>query len=103
MSNPCRFADPRQLVLEETHADRHPVHTELHHQYRLVHHHRLGHLLVALCVQRDQHAQPVREPLYRPIRRFMPNLNGLDLSPLVVLVILFFLQQVIAQVAMNYG
>lgn len=45
----------------------------------------------------------VTEPLYRPIRRFMPNLNGLDLSPLVVLVILFFLQQVIAQVAMNYG
>ena len=35
------------------------------------------------------------EPLYRPIRRFMPNLNGIDLSPLVVLVIIFFLQRLI--------
>lgn len=32
------------------------------------------------------------EPLYRPIRRFLPSMGGLDLSPLVVLVILFFLQ-----------
>jgi YggT family protein len=43
------------------------------------------------------------EPLYRPIRRFMPNLGGVDLSPLVVLVILFFLQQVLAYIAVNYG
>ncbi|CAN7646871.1 YggT family protein [Rhizobium sp. LjRoot254] len=43
------------------------------------------------------------EPLYRPIRRFMPNLGGIDLSPLVVLVILFFLQQVIAYIARTYG
>lgn len=35
------------------------------------------------------------EPMYRPIRRFMPNLNGLDLSPIVVLVIIFFLQRFI--------
>jgi YggT family protein len=45
----------------------------------------------------------VTEPIYRPIRRFMPNLNGIDLSPLVVLVILFFLQQVIAYVANTYA
>jgi YggT family protein len=43
------------------------------------------------------------EPLYRPIRRFMPNLGGVDLSPLVVLVILFFLQRVIAYIAATYG
>ena len=36
------------------------------------------------------------EPLYRPIRRYMPNLNGLDLSPIVVLIIIFFLQRFIA-------
>jgi len=35
------------------------------------------------------------EPLYRPIRRFLPNLNGIDLSPLVVLVLIFFLQRLI--------
>lgn len=35
------------------------------------------------------------EPLYRPIRRILPNFGGLDLSPLVVLLIIFFLQQII--------
>jgi YggT family protein len=43
------------------------------------------------------------EPLYRPIRRFMPNLGGIDLSPIVVLVILFFLQQLLGYVAATYG
>ena len=45
----------------------------------------------------------ITEPLYRPIRRFMPDLGGVDLSPLVVLVILFFLQRVIAYIAVSYG
>ncbi|RFC63323.1 YggT family protein [Fulvimarina endophytica] len=35
------------------------------------------------------------EPLYRRIRRFLPDLGGLDLSPLVALLGIFFLQQVI--------
>ena len=43
------------------------------------------------------------EPLYRPIRRFMPDLGGVDLSPLVVLVILFFLQRLIYYIARTYG
>ena len=36
------------------------------------------------------------EPIYRPIRRFMPDLGGIDLAPLVVLLILFFLRQLVA-------
>ncbi|OLP56184.1 hypothetical protein BJF93_20305 [Xaviernesmea oryzae] len=32
------------------------------------------------------------EPLYRPIRRILPDMGGVDLSPLVVLVILYFLE-----------
>jgi YggT family protein len=36
------------------------------------------------------------EPMYRPIRRFVPSFNGLDLSPIIVLVIIFFLQRFIA-------
>ena len=28
------------------------------------------------------------EPIYRPIRRFLPNMGGLDLAPLVALVVL---------------
>lgn len=35
------------------------------------------------------------EPLFRPIRRILPNFGGLDLSPLVVLLIIFFIQQII--------
>jgi YggT family protein len=36
------------------------------------------------------------EPMYRPIRRFLPDLGGIDLAPLVVLLILFFLRQLTA-------
>lgn len=36
------------------------------------------------------------EPLYRPIRSVMPNLGGLDLSPLVVLIGIAALQILIA-------
>ena len=32
------------------------------------------------------------EPLYRPIRRIMPDLGALDLSPMVVLLIILILQ-----------
>ena len=35
------------------------------------------------------------EPVYRPIRRFIPSLGGLDLSPIVVLLAISFLQFVI--------
>ncbi len=35
------------------------------------------------------------EPLYRPIRRIMPDLGALDLSPMVVLLIIIILQQAI--------
>ncbi|KAA0969690.1 YggT family protein [Aureimonas fodinaquatilis] len=35
------------------------------------------------------------EPLYRPIRRILPDLGGLDLSPLIVLLGIYFLQQFI--------
>lgn len=38
------------------------------------------------------------EPLYRPIRRFLPDFGGVDLSPIVVLIILFFLEQIIRSV-----
>ncbi|WP_407049354.1 YggT family protein [Methyloraptor flagellatus] len=33
------------------------------------------------------------EPLYRPIRRFMPDLGGLDLSPIVLLLIIYIVQR----------
>jgi len=33
------------------------------------------------------------EPVLRPIRRFLPDLGGLDLSPMVALIGIMFLQQ----------
>ena len=35
------------------------------------------------------------EPVFRPIRRVIPPMGGLDLSPLLVLLIIFFLQRLI--------
>lgn len=35
------------------------------------------------------------EPLLRPIRRFMPDLGGIDLSPLILLLGCYFVQSVI--------
>ncbi len=35
------------------------------------------------------------EPALRPIRRVMPDLGGIDISPIILLLILFFLRQFI--------
>jgi YggT family protein len=35
----------------------------------------------------------ITEPVLRPIRRFLPDLGGIDISPIVVLLIIFFLRQ----------
>ncbi|MGV1836565.1 YggT family protein [Rhizobium rhizogenes] len=37
----------------------------------------------------------VTEPVLRPIRRILPNLGGIDISPIIVLLIIFFLQQLL--------
>ena len=34
----------------------------------------------------------VTEPVLRPIRRVLPNLGGIDISPIIVLLILFFIR-----------
>ncbi|MGF1605496.1 MAG: YggT family protein [Rhodothalassiaceae bacterium] len=35
------------------------------------------------------------EPALRPIRRFMPDLGGVDISPIILILIIFFLQRLI--------
>ncbi len=37
------------------------------------------------------------EPLLRPIRNMLPSFSGLDLSPIVLLLLIFLLQDVIAK------
>ena len=41
----------------------------------------------------------ITDPILRPIRRIVPSVGGLDLSPLIVFIIIFFLQQFIANFA----
>ena len=36
------------------------------------------------------------EPALRPIRNFLPNLGGIDLSPVVLILILIFIRDVLA-------
>jgi len=35
------------------------------------------------------------DPVLKPIRRFMPNFSGLDLSPLIAFLLIFFIQSII--------
>jgi YggT family protein len=37
----------------------------------------------------------ITEPVLKPIRRYIPNVGGLDMSFLVLIVIIWFIQQVI--------
>ena len=40
-------------------------------------------------------------PLYRPIRRFLPAMGGIDFSPLVVLLLIMVVQKLLAGAAMD--
>ena len=41
----------------------------------------------------------VTEPLLRPIRRILPNLGGIDVSPIILLLLLMFVQELIKEYA----
>lgn len=41
-------------------------------------------------------------PLYRPIRRILPDFGGLDLSPLVVLVGLAIFNRILTEIQFSY-
>ncbi len=40
-------------------------------------------------------------PLYRPIRRLLPDFGGIDFSPMVVLILILVLQKLLAAAAMD--
>ena len=39
----------------------------------------------------------ITEPAMRPLRRILPSLGGIDLSPLVLLLLLFFAQRLLVE------
>jgi YggT family protein len=44
------------------------------------------------------------EPALRPIRRFLPNFGGLDVSPIILLLIIWLIQMELGQLVMSlYG
>jgi YggT family protein len=45
----------------------------------------------------------ITEPLYRPIRKILPDFGGIDFSPLVVLLLIFALRTLLAGLAADLG
>ncbi|HEY0412046.1 MAG TPA: YggT family protein [Allosphingosinicella sp.] len=43
----------------------------------------------------------VTEPFYKPIRRILPDFGGLDLSPMVLLLVIWLLQRLLFDVGMD--
>ena len=41
-------------------------------------------------------------PLYRPIRRLLPDFGGIDFSPLVVIILIQVIKKLLAGVVMQY-
>lgn len=41
--------------------------------------------------------QRFTEPLLRPIRKLIPNLGGLDISPIILILALFFIRDLVYQ------
>ena len=39
----------------------------------------------------------ITEPALRPIRNMLPNLGGIDISPIILLLVIFFIQSVITR------
>ncbi|WP_322096777.1 YggT family protein [Pelagibius sp.] len=47
----------------------------------------------------------ITEPALRPIRRFMPNLGGIDISPIILILVIYFARDVLGniQYSLNTG
>ncbi|MEQ8319754.1 MAG: YggT family protein [Rhodospirillales bacterium] len=43
------------------------------------------------------------EPLLAPIRRFLPDLGGVDISPVILILLLWFAKDVIYRLALRVG
>ena len=45
----------------------------------------------------------ISEPALRPIRSILPNLGGIDISPVVLILLLVFTKQVLARLYVSVG
>lgn len=44
----------------------------------------------------------ITEPAIRPIRKFIPNLGGIDISPIILLLAIFFVEGFLIRLAQNF-
>lgn len=44
----------------------------------------------------------ITEPVLAPIRRFMPSIGGLDISPIILILLIFLIQKLIAYNVLPY-
>jgi len=44
----------------------------------------------------------VTEPALRPIRSILPNLGGVDISPVILILLIIFLQNILVRIAQQY-
>lgn len=45
----------------------------------------------------------ITEPLLFPIRRLLPFIGGLDISPIVLILLLYFLQDILIQISIRFA
>jgi YggT family protein len=43
----------------------------------------------------------ITEPVLRPIRNVLPNLGGIDISPIIVIIIIWFIQLVVLPILLR--
>ncbi len=43
----------------------------------------------------------ITEPALRPIRRVLPNLGGIDISPVILILVLFFVEMVLGNIRVS--
>ena len=43
----------------------------------------------------------ITEPLYRPVRRILPDFGGIDFSPLVILLLIYIVRMLLGGVALD--
>jgi YggT family protein len=51
-----------------------------------------------IVVQIGEFLERITEPLLAPIRRILPNLGGIDISPIILILALFFLRNLILEI-----
>jgi YggT family protein len=47
--------------------------------------------------------EKITAPIYRPIRRVMPDFGGIDFSPIVIIILIQVLKKLLAGLALDYS